>query len=227
MPSGQDIMVQAGILLNDTAHVRWTLAELCLWINDAVKATILAKPSASSGTAVLSLSEGTLQTLDAPYLSLIDVTRNITSEGPPRVSGRVITMAKRSDLDAQNPGWHSNAEVRFAKEVRHVMFDELNPREFFVFPGNNGQGKIEAVVATQPTALAASGDPELEASYAGSIGLPEPYSVPIVDYVCYRAQSKDDIGGDAGRASVSFQAWAAAVGLKVQVEASHSPNARR
>lgn len=231
MPTGQEIMVRAGVLLNDVDHVRWPLSELCDWINDGVKATVLAKPSASSASRVLSLAEATLQTIPqsgSPLpLALLRVVRNITADGPPRVGGRIITPTSHADLNAQDPNWHDSNAVRFRKEVRHIVFEEENPREFYVYPGNDGTGKIEVILSELPAPLVAAGDVTLEASYGGSIGLPEPYSVPITDYVVYRAESKDDLGGNAGRAAAAFAAFAAAVGLKTQVEAATGPNARR
>jgi hypothetical protein len=37
---------------------------------------------------------------------------------------------------------------------------------------------------------------------------------------------KDDIDGAAARSAVHYQQFATAIGLKIQVEKSHSPNAR-
>lgn len=229
MPTGREIMESAAILLADEDHIRWTLPELCRWINDAVRATILAKPSAKSESRAISLSEGTLQrvpTAPTPTpLLLIDVVCNLTSAAP-RVAGRMIRPIARAQLDGQAPNWHDTRYVRFAKEVRHVVFDENNPLEFYVYPGNTGDGIVEAVLAVLPAPLEASGDVNAIASYEGEIGLPEPYSVPVLDYVLYRAQSKDDTAGNGGRAQYHYVQFANAVGLKIQVEGASSPNRR-
>ena len=227
MPSGQDIMVRAGILLNDEAYVRWTLAEMAQWINEGVRAIVLAKPSAHPTTVVIALQKGTLQHIPAAALQLLWLTRNVMAAEEPRLAGRAIRPTPRAQLDAQEPNWHSAAAVRFRKEVRQFVFDEQNPRDFYVYPGNDGTGLVEAVVSNLPAPLAATGEPADIASYGDDLGLPEPYSVPLLDYVLYRSQLKDDLGGNAGRASGHYQQFATAIGLKIQIEAASSPNSRR
>lgn len=232
MPTGREIMTRAGRLLSDEEYIRWTLPELCDWINDGVRAVVLAKPSASTQSRIVTLSVGTLQRIpDTPApeaLALINITRNLTSAAEsPRAGGRAVKPALIREIDAQEPNWHNPATVPFGAVVKHFMFDENNPLEFYVYPGNDGTGRVEAVVSFCPTPLEATGDDDDIASYEGDIGLPEPYSVPVLDYVMFRAQSKDALEGNAGRAMAHYQQFAAAVGLKIQVEAATSPNARR
>lgn len=232
MPTGQEIIERVSIILNDEDHVRWTLPELCLWIKDAVKAIVLAKPSASTESRVLQLAAGTLQhlpTTGSPTpLMLVDIPRNLkTTAQSPRVGGRTIRPVKRSVIDVQEPRWHDTKYTRPAAEVRNFIYDEATPLEFYVYPPNDGAGIVEAVMSVLPAPLEPTGDVALVASYSGSIGLPEPYSIAVVDYVVAKALSKDDLGGDPGRAMLHFQAFASALGLKIQVEGATSPNARR
>lgn len=229
MPTGREIMVRAGRLLGDETFVRWTLPELCDWINEAVRAIILAKPSARSETRALNLVEGTRQSVpSAPAptpLALIGIVCNLTSASP-RIPGRAIRATTRAQLDAHEPNWHNPGIVRYQREVRQFVFDELNPLEFYVYPGNTGTGAIEAVLSILPAPLKAAGAADQLASYAGEVGLPEPYSGPILDYALYRAQTKDDTTGNAGRAAAHFAQFATAIGLKIQTEGAHSPNRR-
>lgn len=229
MPTGQEIMERAGRLLSDEKHVRWTLPELCDWINEGVRAIILAKPSAKTQSRPVPLQKGTLQrvpTGPTPVpLALVGVVCNLTS-AEPRMAGRAIRATSRALLDSQQPNWHDERFVPFAREVRQFTFDELNPLEFYVYPGNTGEGVVEAVLSIMPPPLAASGDPGNVSSYSGSIGLPEPYSGPVLDYALYRAQQKDDTTGNAGRAAAHFTQFATAIGLKIQTEGAHSPNRR-
>jgi hypothetical protein len=223
VPTAAELFTRASVLLQDEQHVRWKLSELTLWINDGLRAVVLAKPSAKSESVVLSLVAGTLQTLvDADHLALLRVTRNIVSEGPPRVGGRIIRATARDILDASAPDWHSPDHN--AKEVRQYVYDEAVPREFYVYPGNNGAGTIEAVVAIMPELIEADGSPEALGSYNQEIDLPEPWIVPLQDFVLFRAFSKDAVGADPGRAGSHYTAFATGVGLKVQVERVNSPN---
>lgn len=226
MVTAAHIMTLAGRLLNDEEAVRWTLPELRDWINEAVRAVVLAKPSASSRTVILSLQQGTLQEIGEGHLLLLRLVRNITDAGPPPVGGRMIRITTRESLDAQEPDWHDGSVVKQKKEVRQFVYDEADPESFYVYPGNDGTGTVEAVVTVLPTAIAADGDEAALASYDQDVGLPETYLPPLLDYVLYRAFLKDSPEGQSGRAITHYQAFAAAVGMKIQVEGANSPNAR-
>lgn len=231
MTSGREIFAEAAVILNDEEYVRWPLPELCTWLNEGVKAIILAKPSAYSHSRIIPLQTGTLQNVpvagNPTPLLMVRAVRNLLSTASPREGGRIITPTNHETLDAQLPFWHDRRHVQWRKEVRHVIYDEDNPLEFYVYPGNDGTGLIEAILSELPPPLVASGSPDVLASYQGDIGLPEPYSVPLLDYVLFRSFSKDDLEGSAGRALAHYQAFAAAIGLKIQVEGATSPNRRK
>lgn len=232
MTSGTTIMHRAGIILQDMEHERWPLAELCHWINEAMLAIVLAKPSALTETRVFTLAKGTLQSVTAisgspAPLALLDIKRNILSTSPDLVGGRAIRATSGALLDAQAPDWHNPASVPWAPLVRQFIFDEQSPLTFYVYPGNDGTGKVEGVLSVTPTPLEPTGPAGAEDSYGATLPLQEPYAVPILDFVLYRAFSKDDTGAQPGRASFHYGAFASAVGLKVQVEGASSPNSRR
>lgn len=233
MPTGREIMQRAATMLNDDTHVRWPLPELCDWINEAVRAVILAKPSASTQSRVLTLVKGTLQAVpqggaEPKALMLVRIVRNLKdATSSPRAGGRVVSATDRAILDAQQPRWHESAYVPFRKEVRQYIYDENVPLEFYTYPGNDGTGVVEAEISTLPTPLAADDDPAVIDSYGADIGLPEPYSGPVLDYTLFKCFSKDDLTGVPARAQAHYQLFAAAVGLKIQVERATSPNAQR
>jgi len=226
MVKASEIIRKAQTLLIDEDAVRWPLSELADWLNDAVSAVLIAKPSASSQTRVVSLVAGTKQSLptdgDARPIMFLSARRNVNADGTP---GKVVTSIAFNRMDAADPDWHSARRKRAA--VQHYLFDEHVPTEFYVYPYNDGTGKLDIALAVVPPRIVASGAVEELSSYDQDVGLPEPYGTPLIDYVCYRAQSKDATGGDAGRAGMHYQAFAQALGIKTQVEASSSPNARR
>ena len=117
--------------------------------------------------------------------------------------------------------------MRYQKEVRQFIFDEENPLEWYCYPGNDGTGTVEAVVSTLPTPLTATGDEKLIESWEGAIGLQDIYQGPLLDYVLYRAQLKDDLASNTGRSAIHYQQFANALGIKVQVERATSPNRER
>lgn len=234
MMTAADLMRRAGILLQDEENLRWPLSERAEWINEAVRAICLAKPSAASKSIVLALQNGTLQKVptqtydngDLP-LALVRLIRNIDDALRPHNGGAIITIAGRSALDAQEPFWHSPNYNPFQREVVHYLYDEANPLEYYVYPGNDGTGHVEAVIAYCPAPVQVANAPDNIASWNTPIGLPEPYSVPILDYMLFRALIKDDVTGNAGRAAAHLQLFQASLGTKIQIEGAASPNTSR
>lgn len=236
MTPAAEILIKAGVLLNDEDAVRWSLQELADWLNAGQKAIVLAKPSALSGSVVLELSEGTLQGLpplteETRYIALLRLLRNITDIGPPRVGGRAVRDTTRDILDSAEPNWHDGSRVPFKPAVRQYVFDEANPREFYVYPGNDGTGLIEAVVSILPAKIVAAVetgpvDPTNIAHWATPIDLDPLYDDVLLDYILFRAYSRDDLAGNPGRAQAYYMSFANAVGLKIRTEAQTGPNAR-
>jgi hypothetical protein len=227
MATGAVILNRAATLLQDDDHTRWTLPELVDWINEATRAICLAKPSASSRTMALTLVEGTLQSVPATGnplpVSLLRLVRNL-KQATPAVGGRIITPTDRQILDVQVPYWHDGSLVKFKQEVRQFVFSDDDPMSYYVYPGNDGNGIVEAVLATLPAALEATGPVDAIGSYGAEIGLSDIYSVPLVDFVCYRAQAKDDVTGNAGRAAAHYGQFATAMGIKIQSSAAMTPS---
>lgn len=220
--TAKDVFQRVQILLQDQENVRWTLDELRLWLNDGQREIVLWKPNAKSSTVVLPLVAGTYQTLSTTYLSMLRAVRNITSEGPPRVGGRAVRTVPREILDATIPDWHSASQKAV---VTNVVYDQAEPRAFYVFPPNNGTGKLEVIASQAPTDIAAPADPTNLASYTATIGLDDIYANALADYVMYRAYMKDaGYAGNAQRAVACYTQFSNALGIKLRNEIAISPN---
>lgn len=226
--TAQDVLSRARTVLQDAGSTRWLLPELLDWINDGLRSVALYKPTAISETKVLELDEGTYQEL-APGQQLLRARRNITSAAgaTPRVGGPVITPIAREILDAQNPNWHDNNSVPFSATVRHIMSDVMDPRVFYVFPGNDGTGKIEATVSKEPAGLeiASGADANDIASYTMELPISPIYLDPLLDFVLYRAFSKDmQLAGSAQRSVAHYQNFMNALNLRQEVEKQANVN---
>lgn len=224
--TAKDVLQAASTTLQDSNNRRWSLDELRGYLNDGLKQIAFFKPSAVSETKRIAMQEGTYQELpDGEHL--LRVTRNITSaaDETPRVGGPIITPIDRSMIDMQFANWHDSTEVPFSATVMHVMMDEENPRSFYVYPGNDGTGAIEAVVSTVPAMIAAPASPTNIASYTATVDIPTLYEGALRDYVLSRAYEKDAaIPGAAQRAAAYRQSFNGAVGMKTQVETANSIN---
>lgn len=224
--SAKDVLQSVSTTLQDANHRRWPLGELRGYINDGLKQIAFIKPSAVSKTQRIAMQEGTYQEL-ADGQHLLRVIRNITSaaDATPRVGGSIITPIDRSMLDMQFSNWHDPNVVPFSAIVMHAMMDEENPRSFYVYPGNDGTGAIEAVVTTVPDLVAAPASPDNIDSYSATIDLPTLYESVLRDYVLSRAYEKDAaIPGAMQRAMAYRTAFTQALGAKNQAEAQNSIN---
>lgn len=232
MFTGRDIMERASRLLNDEDHIRWTLAEMAQWINEGTLAIVLVAPQACSASRIIELGVGALQYVPVTVetypraVRLLSVPRNLKTTGAsPRIGGRPVTPAKYEELAAQDPRWNETAT--FKKEVRHVTFDERAPLEFYVWPGNDGTGILEVVCSQIPQPLDAGvSNPALIATWEQEIGLVEPYSVPLTDYLLYRCFDKDDLAQNTGQATTCYNRFALALGLKIRTDKAQNPNTK-
>ena len=222
-----EIMTSASRILLDEDYTRWTMTELAEWLTAALRQVALHVPTATSRNIVIPLVEGTFQRLPADCQQVLRVVRNVDVEGDNRVGKGVITIVDRQALDSQNPNWHDGQYVRYRPYARHFIFDETDPLTFYVWPGNDGTGHVEAVVSVIPTPIKADAgkDPEELASYGMTVDVLDVYANAILDYTLYRAYCKDaQNAGAMSRASAFYEQFANALGIKSNSSIVNSPN---
>jgi hypothetical protein len=209
--TGTTIQGKVSTVLNDAGTVRWTGTEILGWINSGQREIVVYKPSASASAKNLALVAGTRQAIAGSDTALLSVVRNM---GTGATSGKAITLIDRAVLDAAYPGWHQMANANAV--VRHYMVDERNQDVFYVEPPQPvGTDKyVEIVAVTPPTDLAA---------LSSNIALDDVYETVLIDYVLYRAFSKDTTSpANLERAAKHEQAFFRALGVKTAVEAATS-----
>jgi hypothetical protein len=230
MLTAADIMRDAGVILLDEDHVRWPLIELAGWLDEAVAAIITAKPNTAPVVEELTLAKGTRQQLtdDPAIVRLLDVPRNLDVSRP-GAGGRMIRPTTRANLDSVQPRWHDPAYVPFRREVRQVVFDDMNLLGFSVYPGNDGSGKVEILIARLPKRLLErhEGDATDIETWKLPFGIPENNRSAILEYLLYRCFMKDDTAASIQRSSGHYQVFASTVGIKVQVEKANGPNRKQ
>ena len=96
------------------------------------------------------------------------------------------------------------------------IFDDDDPRNFYVYPGVNGNAYVEIVYSASPTDLG---------SASATISVDDIYANAIIDYVLYRAYMKDaEYAGNAQRASNHYQLFTASIGQGSQMQQLLDPN---
>lgn len=202
--------------LQDAGAVRWLLPELLGYLNAGVREIALQKPTATAETVVFELVSGTKQTLPAGFHRLLSAIRNVDG-------GRAVTPVVREILDMQIPGWHSTANLPFSKTVMHILDDPFDTSTFHVCPGNNGEGEIEVIASRLPDPIPVPNDQIDIDAYSATVPVPDIYQNALVDYVLYRAFSKDiNVPGAAQRAPAHYQLFQAALGIRQQTDISQN-----
>lgn len=205
-----DIIDKVEILLQDTTNVRWTAAELLAYLNDGVTEIVREKPEASVTTAAVQLSQGSKQSLPTGGILLIDVTRNMGTDGS--TEGNSIRIIDRKLMDAHLPDWHTARYQRSYTD--HFMFDDRNPKVYYVYPPSDGNGYVEISYSKNVT----------KATAGTNLGIADEFEPVVVDYILYRAYSKDsDYTPNAERAMQHLQAFLYGIGSQEKAENIFSP----
>lgn len=206
MATAQDIIDRARLLLVDSPAVRWADAELLNWISDGQNQIVLLVPSANAKHVEFTCAAGTLQTLSTNGVQLLDVIRNADGGMTP------ISLVARTVLDSHDPAWHLGTS---ATTVEHYVYDERTPTQFMVYPGVVAGAKLDIVQAQLPAAVTAVDD---------ALDLTDIYIGALVDYVCYRAFTKDaDYAQNTPRADRHYNQFLSALSGKRTVQLAEGP----
>lgn len=222
----RDLFERVQTIIQDEDGTRWPLSELCNWLNDGQRAAVEYKPTASTATVRLDLKAGARQELRYPYISILRIMGNQNTEqsdGSPR---RVPTTADRDMLAAFAPDWQD--ERRASQQARHFLFEETDPRSFYVYPPNDGTGALSALVCIVPADVSPTADPDSMGSYDVPLGLDDMYFNCLVNYVLAYSYLKDaQFNANAmQRAVMHIQQFGQLLGVRVSMDAFMSPNAK-
>lgn len=202
----QNILDRAGMIIQDQTNVRWPAAELLGWLNDGRREVAILRPDIYSVTTTMTCVAGSRQTLPVCAMRLIDIPRN--------VNGSAVTVTQRGLLDQHNPSWHQQAG---SATVKHFMFDERIPTQFWVYPPATATAQLELIVQESLDSYTTTGT--VLAPYE------EMYDGALVDYICYRAFSKDaEYAGNAERAAAHYSQFATSLKNGAVVSIAISPN---
>lgn len=204
MPTVSDLINRCNRLLHqeEGAPVRWPADELVQWLNDGYAAIVSARPDANSVTAPVNLVAGVLQSIPKGAHALISVVRN-TAESS---TGAAVQAITRATLDRMARDW-----ARHDPSVSiDLVVPDADPKRFYVYPPAQQGAQIETVYSIVP---------EPHEAYVTSkndqLKLDITYMPALIDYVVYRALSKDaDFAGNANRAQQHYAAFAAAIGAQ-------------
>lgn len=205
-----EIIDRARIVLNDSDGIRWLDAEFFKWINDGQRVIALVRPDASVANATLTLLSGSKQSLPVDGLRLLDVVRNITAGG---LGDRAVRHVDRDVLDTQNPTWHGDTGTLV---IKNYVYDNRDPKNFYVYPPALSTSKLEIIYSKNPSDVT---------SLSSALAVADIFTDPLLNYVLYRAYSKDAEFAQNFQLSGGYLgAFNAMLGIKTSKDAAYSPD---
>jgi hypothetical protein len=178
--TANDYIVDAADVYGDTAYERISVATWIKYLNAGIRALILVRPDAGAVTESVTLSPGVRQTVAADVLRLLDITRNMGTDGA--TAGKVITPSDRKHIDYSNLLWPAGTGDT---AIDNFSYDKENPLVYYVTPPVHATTvvKVEAVFSKLPTAVTAT---------SSSTGTNQVFFEPLVMYMLYKAFITDD-----------------------------------
>lgn len=210
MTQAKDILTSAARVLQDPEFVRWTKPEMLVWLSEA-QIAVVRVPGTYTKTEVVRLKTGDRQQLPPRAWQLVSVSHNVDEDGTPL---GVVRLTTRSLLDSYEPDWHSMTPRQL---VENYVCDDRSPREFWVYPPNDGEGRVEISYMAIPEKITSETD---------EIELDETFDPALLSYVLYRAFSKDsDYAAGLQMATSYFQAYSQELTNALQARGAATPNA--
>ena len=205
--TSNEIILRVNKLLNDSGFIRWTKDELLDYFNDAQRAIVIRRPDAYTvDVDDFSCTLGTKQTLPADALRLIDITRNS--------SGRAIKGPfDKTVLDDNYPNWYSG---NVATEAELFIYDERNPKTFYVYPGVVNATQLTAVYSKAPPAITLAQNEAQEV-----MSLDDIYVNAIIEWIMYRCYMKDaEYAASPNKSMMHQNAFKTQIGEKSQADSA-------
>ena len=144
------------------------------------------RPDANSVTANISTVADSRQTLPTDGAYLISVVRNEAG------SKRAVRPIERHVLDSQNPDWHTVNGTTSTQTAKYYVYEKDSPKVFYLYPAPQAGTNVSIQYARIPAAHTATNE---------VISLDDTYAGLIIDFLLYRAYSKDASVGDANLAA--------------------------
>jgi hypothetical protein len=215
-----DIISKAATLLKDVTGVRWSPLELQGWLNDAYREIVNFRPDSNAQTGTYACVAGPRQNITGTFAQatqLLDVIRNVAA-GSDKSAVKLIT---RQSLDDMNRSWYGLAG---AVTVERYAYDPRLNKEFLVYPPAAVGAQLEIIYSSVPAAHALTEQQLENPATAEVIRISDAYGNALLDYVLYRAYSKDaEESANAARAVAHYQAFQNSIGVKGQSEAASQP----
>lgn len=169
----------------------WTKENLVNWYNLGARETVAFAPLANAIFESVKLASGVKQSVPARRIALIDVIRNMGTDG--ETAGDAITKTDIRALAAYDRSWIT---ATAAATIKNWAPETIST--FFVSPPSDGTIYVELEVAAVPDQVVYDEAGEWESAL---VGVTERYVNAVLNWILYRAYQKDsDYPGNNPRA---------------------------
>jgi len=216
--SAASVLNSVAVKLFDPDFIRWSVFELYQDLNDGQREIIFFKPDSNMVNEAFTLAAAIKQTLPTGGVFLFDVVDNVTS-------GRLISMVDRKLLSAAAPTWHTNTTTETVG-IKHYSYNENDPKYFYVYPKPSEIFDVNILYSklAEDVTATSTGIDMLISNVTGDLTIADEYKNVLIDYIMYRAFSKDSEYSSATRAQMHYQAFMNGLGARTQVEDKEDPN---
>lgn len=215
-----EIISRAKTLLQDLSSVRWSVTELQGWLNDAYREAVNLRPDCNTVVGTFTCVAGARQNITSQFPSavrVIEVLRNVAAQS----DKRAVRLVDRAALDGQLRSWYAVTPVT---TIEQYMYDPRLPRDFLVYPPASTSAQLEVAYSEVPVGHALTTEQLNSTATAETIRIDDSYANALLDYVMYRAYSKNtESTTNASKAAGHFQLFQNAMGAKGQSEAASKP----
>jgi hypothetical protein len=216
-----DIVVRAKTLLLDTTATRWTGVELQYWLNDSYREIVNLRPDANSTSGTFTCVAGYRQNLITTFAPTANRLLEVIANKAALSNKKGVRLVSRRSLDTDRPGWY-NEQGSINTEL--YVYDPRFATEFLVYPPALTTTQLEIVYNTIPTPHTLTESQLNNLATTEVIKLSDSYANAILDYMLYRAYSKDsDQQSNASRAVAHYQAFTSSLGVKTQSDQAAQP----
>lgn len=186
--------------------------QLVKWANIGMDQIVAFVPSANTVIESAKLAAGSRQTIAASGMVFIRAIRNMGTDG--QTPGNAIQMVDSLDIvNSFNMAWPA---VTQASVIKEAVKDPSIQSAYWVFPPSDGTTYIEIERSEKPTPIVWDSNGVWETA---RIGVTNEYIGALLDYILYRAYSRDsDYPGNVERAQLHQQSFRQALGLTVTAE---------
>lgn len=194
MATPADIISTARMLYNDTDSVLLRIedTELLAYFNDGMREVSGLQPAVFNTIGDFECVAGQCdQAVTFPDAQALIKVQCIHG-------GNVVHEADMKSLDAFLPGWRTAT----AAAAVNWMREPGDPLRFFIYPKAPVDQTLDVMYVRNPTVLVLA-DTITE--------IPSGYFPAMVDYLVYRAESRDDEHSNSGRAAAHYQAFVAKI----------------